>query len=39
MSASAIVTMVIGMLIIWGGLAVTIIWAMRTETSWGDEDD
>lgn len=39
MSTSAIITMLIGMLLIWGGLAVTIIWATRTETRWGDEDD
>jgi hypothetical protein len=29
MSTTAIVTMIIGMLIIWGGLAASVAWAVR----------
>ena len=36
MSTSAIVTMIIGMLIIWGGLIAAILWARRTDTTWED---
>lgn len=38
MSTGALVTMIIGMLLIWGGLAATLFWALRTETRWGDDD-
>lgn len=37
MSVSAIITMVIGMILIWGGLIATIIWARRTGSSWSDD--
>lgn len=37
MSVSAIITMVIGMILIWGGLITTIIWARRTGSSWSDD--
>lgn len=36
MSTSAIVTMIIGMLIIWGGLIASIVWSRRTDTTWED---
>lgn len=37
MSTSAIITMIIGMVLLWGGLALSISWARRTETKWSDE--
>lgn len=36
MTASAIVTMIIGMILIWGGLIASIAWARRTDTKWGE---
>ena len=36
MTASAIVTMLVGMILIWGGLIASLLWAMRTDTKWGD---
>lgn len=38
MTAGAIITMLIGMLFIWGGLAATILYAMRTESRWDDDE-
>lgn len=37
MSTSAIITMVVGMILIWGGLIVSIVWARRTDTKWSDD--
>ena len=37
MSTAAVVTMIIGMVLIWGGLVATVIYALRTETRWGDD--
>ncbi len=37
MSGAAIVTMIIGMVLIWGGLAATILHAVRTQSTWGDD--
>jgi hypothetical protein len=37
MSVSAIITMVVGMILIWGGLITSIIWARRTGSSWSDD--
>jgi hypothetical protein len=37
MSTSAVITMVIGMILIWGGLIASIVWARRTETKWSDD--
>ena len=39
MSASAIVTMLIGMILIWGGLALSIVWARRTGSRWDESPD
>lgn len=39
MSTGAVVTMIIGMLLIWGGFAASLLWAIRTETRWGDDED
>lgn len=36
MSTSAIITMLVGMILIWGGLALTIVWARRTSSRWDD---
>lgn len=36
MSAIAITTMIIGMILIWGGLIASIVWARRSESKWGD---
>lgn len=36
MTASAIVTMLVGMILIWGGLIASLVWAMRTDTKWSD---
>lgn len=38
MSTGAIVTMLLGMLLIWGGLLASILWAMRTSSRWSDDD-
>jgi len=37
MSTSAIITMIIGMILLWGGLALSIVWARRTATKWSDD--
>jgi hypothetical protein len=37
MTGAAIATMIIGMVLIWGGLALTILRAARTESKWGDD--
>jgi hypothetical protein len=34
---SALITMIIGMIIIWGGLAASIAWAVRVARSTPDE--
>lgn len=39
MSTGAVITMLIGMGLIWGGLVASVIWALRTESSWGDDRD
>lgn len=38
MTTGAIVTMVGGIVVIWGGLATSIWWAWRSESHWTDDD-
>jgi hypothetical protein len=38
METSAIVTMIIGMVIIWGGLAASVAWAVKTHRA-ADPDE
>lgn len=37
METSALITMLVGMIIIWGGLAASIAWAVRVARSASDE--